>query len=106
MPHKEVIRLKTEEDCTDPISGEVDVDAIGTPIYGNRWFIGYSKVGKPRAEAEANVRRKRDQLLSETDWTALSDTTMSAEMSAYRQALRDLTAQEGFPYNVTWPVKP
>jgi hypothetical protein len=38
--------------------------------------------------------------------TALSDNTMSTEMAAYRQALRDITAQGGFPYSVTWPTKP
>jgi hypothetical protein len=52
------------------------------------------------------VRLTRNKRLSETDWCALSDVTMSAEMSAYRQALRDLPDQEGFPYTVTWPTKP
>lgn len=58
------------------------------------------------AEAAKAVRAQRDKLLAETDWTALSDVTMSAEMAAYRQALRDITAQEGFPHSVNWPVKP
>lgn len=53
-----------------------------------------------------DVRAHRDQLLASTDWTALSDTTMSSAMAAYRQALRDVPAQEGFPRAVTWPVKP
>lgn len=58
------------------------------------------------AEAAKAVRAQRDKLLAETDWTALSDVTMSAEMATYRQALRDITAQEGFPHSVNWPVKP
>jgi hypothetical protein len=58
------------------------------------------------AEAAKNVRTTRDAKLAETDWTALSDVTMSAEMTAYRQALRDVPAQAGFPHNVTWPSKP
>ena len=37
------------------------------------------------------LRRKRDYLLAETDWTANSDVTMTAEMTTYRQALRDIT---------------
>jgi len=106
MPTRDVVSMLTEADCTDPITGAVDLDSVGKVIYGNKWFVDYSKVGKPREEAEANVRRKRDQLISETDWTALSDTTMSAEMTSYRQALRDITAQEGFPYSVVWPTKP
>ena len=60
-----------------------------------------------RAAAKAaEVRSQRDKLLAETDWMALSDVVMSPEMTAYRQALRDITAQAGFPYNVIWPVKP
>ena len=38
-----------------------------------------------------NLRAKRNQLLAETDYLALSDQTMTAEMTAYRQALRDIT---------------
>jgi hypothetical protein len=58
------------------------------------------------AEVAKAVRSTRDKFLAETDWTALSDVTMSAEMAAYRQALRDVPAQTGFPHNVTWPTKP
>jgi len=52
------------------------------------------------------IRAERDRLLAETDYLALSDNTMSAEMTAYRQALRNITDQTGFPYSVTWPTKP
>jgi hypothetical protein len=58
------------------------------------------------SKAASSIRATRDALLKETDWMALSDVTLSAEMSAYRQALRDITAQEGFPNEVIWPVKP
>ena len=52
------------------------------------------------------VRRERDQLIAETDWWATSDRTMTAEQTAYRQALRDITDQAGFPTDITWPTKP
>ena len=52
------------------------------------------------------IRAKRNSLLAETDYLALSDTTLSSDMAAYRQALRDVTSQAGFPSNVTWPTKP
>ena len=55
---------------------------------------------------QRNVRQERDKLLFETDYLALSDTTLSSEMAAYRQALRDVPAQAGFPASVTWPTKP
>jgi hypothetical protein len=55
---------------------------------------------------KAAMREKRDEMLSRTDWMALSDVTMSAEWQAYRQALRDVPEQEGFPDNIVWPTKP
>jgi hypothetical protein len=70
------------------------------------WVVGYTVENKPQEQAEAKVRSKREWLLAETDWTALSDNTMTTAMAEYRQALRDVTSQEGFPYDVTWPTKP
>ena len=54
----------------------------------------------------AQVRSERDALIASTDVWALSDRTMTAEQTAYRQALRDITGQAGFPDNITWPTKP
>jgi len=59
------------------------------------------------ATAERN-RATRDTKLAETDFYALSDVTMSAEMTTYRQALRDITTHENWP-NLSdddWPIKP
>ena len=55
------------------------------------------------ADAAAGVRTTRDAKLAETDWTASTDVTMTAEMTAYRQALRDVPAQAGFPNTIDWP---
>ena len=57
--------------------------------------------------AEAN-RTKRNTHLAETDWMARSDVTMSAEMTTYRQALRDITSHENWPNleEADWPTKP
>lgn len=52
------------------------------------------------------VRDKRNALLAETDWWAVSDRTMAQTETDYRQALRDVPQQEGFPFDVTWPTKP
>ena len=53
----------------------------------------------------ANTNRQiRNQLLAETDWTASSDVTMSDAMKAYRQALRDVPSQSGFPTTINWPT--
>ena len=61
------------------------------------------------ADAAQAVRLTRNNLLSETDFYALSDVTMTDAMTTYRQALRDITAHSNFPHNLTdddWPEKP
>lgn len=63
-------------------------------------------------QVEENVKAKRNQLLLETDWTdtpAAQSRLTPAQQTAfaeYRQALRDLTSQEGFPWGPSWPTKP
>jgi hypothetical protein len=55
----------------------------------------------------AEVRQQRNELLSACDWTQLPDSPADHEAwAAYRQELRDVTAQEGFPWDVTWPEAP
>jgi hypothetical protein len=58
-------------------------------------------------EQASNVRRTRDAKLAECDWTQVADAPVDKTVWAtYRQALRDITAQEGFPWTVTYPDKP
>lgn len=52
------------------------------------------------------LRTERDRLLTETDYLALSDNTMSAAMTTYRQQLRDITDNATSLDDVTWPTKP
>lgn len=56
----------------------------------------------------AFVRTQRNTLLAQTDWTQLPDvsTEIKAKWAPYRQQLRDVTSQAGFPYNITWPTEP
>jgi len=59
--------------------------------------------------AIADVRAKRDRLIAQTDYHALSDNTLSAEMTTYRQALRDITngiTTVEQANSITWPTKP
>ena len=61
------------------------------------------------ARALADLRGKRNRLLAETDFYALSDVTLSSDMTTYRQALRDLPAGKDTVSkceNATWPTKP
>jgi hypothetical protein len=59
------------------------------------------------AERAASVRSQRTEKLKDSDWTQIADSTADKEAWAtYRQALRDITAQSGFPWTVTWPDAP
>ena len=61
------------------------------------------------ARALADMRERRNRLLAETDFYALSDVTMSSDMTTYRQALRDLPSGKTTKADVdgaTWPTKP
>ena len=59
------------------------------------------------AEQAKSVRQTRDIKLADTDWTQVADAPVDKTVWAtYRQALRDITAQEGFPWTVTYPDKP
>lgn len=57
-------------------------------------------------EQAKNIRSQRNRLIAESDWTQARDVVLpnDAEYLAYRQALRDVPAQEGFPWNVVWPT--
>ena len=52
------------------------------------------------------IRDERDKRLKICDWRALADVTMPDSWRTYRQALRDVTSQGGFPTNVQWPTEP
>lgn len=85
-----------------PVGQKAVLDAMPTQNEAGHWVLGWTLVALSADEARA----LRDTLLAATDWTANTDITMSDEMRAYRQALRDVPSQAGFPDNVTWPEKP
>ena len=58
------------------------------------------------AEQAKSVRASRDEKLSATDWRFRSDMTPSQAWKDYCQALRDVPAQDGFPWAITWPDAP
>jgi len=92
----------------------VTQDATPTQVDGV-WTYGWTVSDKSSDEIQeyddlkaSNVRIQRDLKLSTTDYLALSDNTLSAAMTTYRQALRDITTHTNFPYleDADWPVKP
>jgi hypothetical protein len=89
-------------------------DANGSAIESSNvddWGTTWSAVNAKAAELKAAeplklLRAERDKLIAATDWWASSDLTMSAEQTAYRQALRDITASYQSLDTVVWPTKP
>lgn len=68
------------------------------------------RTANAQAPTAEKVRAERDAKLAACDWTQLPDapltTTQKENWMAYRQALRDITAQPGFPEAVEWPAEP
>ena len=61
----------------------------------------------PPTPTAEEIRFERDRLLVASDWTQVADAPVNqAAWAEYRQALRDIPEQEGFPENVVWPTKP
>lgn len=75
---------------------------------GDKYENGQFVTPSPNTELEAAVARaRRNALLAESDWTQLADAPVdSLAWANYRQALRDVPAQPGFPLNIVWPVAP
>jgi len=77
------------------------VQGDGTYVWG--WTIG----NKTPTELTTEARNKRDALLSQSDWTQVIDAPVDqAAWATYRQALRDVPDQAGFPMDINWPVAP
>ena len=74
------------------------------------WEAWKAEQPDPSEALAAEVRAQRDTLLSKTDWTQMPDSPLNDEAKAayqtYRQALRDVPQQEGFPKTVEWPELP
>lgn len=77
-------------------------------VYDGTSFTNpYAITVEEQAEIDlAELRELRNTMLQETDYLALSDNTLSPEMAAYRQALRDITNTYSSLETVVWPTKP
>lgn len=74
---------------------------IGYTYDGTTWTAPIVRVSPDK------IREQRDELLSASDWTQVADAPVDqAAWATYRQALRDIPAQDGFPDNVVWPTQP
>lgn len=109
-----------EENGLMPVSAWVEHDRMAEKLVPAMPYIQDGQVYTVKAEPltteeirqmndsqAAKVRRQRDQLLLDCDWTQLQDAPVDqAAWAAYRQELRDVSGQAGFPWTIVWPNKP
>ena len=88
---------------------------LGEPVMADgEWTVGWvvtnktqEQVNSENADQASQVRNDRNAKLAASDWTQLADSTANkAAWATYRQALRDVTGQQGFPWTITWPEQP
>ena len=104
----------TEAEFNQMFRKVTGADANGSAIessdpadFGTDWATVKAKVDElTAAEPMKALREERNRRIAETDWWASSDLTMTAEQTAYRQALRDITNSATSLDDVTWPTKP
>lgn len=104
MNHQAIRRAYPQAHVIDDSRGAFDVN--GNQISLDQSVIDAAAVEVADEQALVRLRTKRNQLLAETDYLALSDVTLSADMRTYRQELRDLPANTSDPENPVWPTKP
>ena len=112
---------KNETEFNSMFTKVTGTDSNGSAIessdpndFGTTWSaVSAKKTELINVEPMRLLREERDRRLAATDWWASSDLTMSSDRTTYRQALRDLPANqtptidgEGALQNVTWPTKP
>ena len=92
--------------CSDA-GGKATVEGLIGCLHFYGYPLGELKTDEERA---AEAREKRNALIAETDFMAMPDYPLDDEKKAavlaYRQALRDVPEQAGFPRQIDWPVKP
>jgi len=87
----------------------------GVEQAGGKWYTRYSvadmgaeAIAAKDAQQAKAIRQQRNDRLKDSDWTQLADIPVETRdlWEPYRQALRDISAQSGFPWTINWPVAP
>jgi len=99
-PYETVVRQGIEE-----IKGKWFTKYVIGPIFNNEEDKKAYRLNID-TQASESIRSTRNSLISKSDWMGCSDVVMSDEWRQYRQELRDITTQEGFPHNINWPEEP
>ena len=94
---------------TNYVLGPIFTDRPATDTEPAQTAAEQETAYKARKDAEqaTNVRNSRTEMLKDSDWTQIADSTADkTAWATYRQALRDVPTQAGFPWTVTWPDAP
>ena len=106
-PYKVVVRNGvTEDENGNWVEAWVEQDMFAATDDATKEEQEAAYQARLDENAAEKGRLTRTEKLVATDWHGLSDNEMSAEMTTYRQALRDVPQQEGFPNEIDWPVEP
>jgi len=92
-----MLRFRNENGVEIPLTPEEETQRDAEELV---WTNGAA------AREMDSIREHRDRLLTETDWMALGDVTISDAWKTYRQLLRDIPASNTIYADVTWPTKP
>lgn len=98
---QDVHRVRAGAKPAEAVGFKIVQESFPTLVDG-AWVQGYVSVELNADEARA----LRNDLLSATDWMAVTDRTLTTAETDYREALRNVPQQGGFPNSVVWPTKP
>ena len=99
----------SQRDGVEELEGKWYTKYILGPVFTGDTAAADEAEYKARKDAEqaTNVRNSRTEKLKDSDWTQIADSTADkAVWATYRQALRDVPTQAGFPWTITWPESP
>jgi len=99
----------SQQDGVEQLDGKWYTKYILGPVFTGDTAAADEAEYKARKDAEqaTNVRNSRTEMLKNCDWTQIADSTADkTAWATYRQALRDITTQTGFPWSINWPTQP
>jgi hypothetical protein len=99
----------SQRDGVEELEGKWYTKYILAPVFTGDTAAADEAAYKAMKDAEqaTNVRNSRTEKLKDCDWTQIADSTADkTAWATYRQALRDVPLQAGFPWEITWPTQP
>jgi hypothetical protein len=99
----------SQRDGVEQVEGKWYTKYVLGPVFTGDTAAADEAEYKARKDAEQarSIRNSRTEMLKDCDWTQIADSTADkTAWATYRQALRDVPLQAGFPWEITWPTQP